>query len=300
MIMTSRSTYASQHRMAQHAVRHRLGGYWEYAPPEPLAPFCESVWLYQTPPDLALATHRVLPDLAFNIGVTCVRGWDGRVHDAHAWLSAPKIRPLMATFPSGRETVAIKIKLEWASVVAGVVCGECRDTDVPLADIRPSLTAGLIDVLDASRSIHEVACGLIDTVSNFIRPPRWRGPMMASHALDAVRRTDGRVSIDRVATHVGVSPRYLRRIVHRDAGLSPKMYARTLRFLSAMRLADARPRTSNGVWAGIAVESGFFDQSHLIRESRALTGLTPQNLWEERHSEVNAELNDARVSALLA
>jgi len=294
------SASTNQQGVARVSVRHALGGYQEYAPPMVLAQFCESVWVYRTPPGLACSTHRVLPDLAFNIGVTYVRDWGGRVRDGHAWLSAPKTRPVTASFPTGRETVAIKVKMEWASAVAGIIFADCRDTQVDLADLRPSLAGALVDVLEASRGIQDVTSGLIDTLARHSRPPRRHGLMVAGHALDVIRRADGRLPVDHVAAQVGMSTRYMRRIVHRDAGLSPKAYARTLRFLGAMRLADARSRTSGGVWARIAAEAGFFDQSHLIRESRALAGFTPQELWQERRSEIIAELHDAGDPAMLA
>jgi AraC-like DNA-binding protein len=38
-------------------------------------------------------------------------------------------------------------------------------------------------------------------------------------------------------------------------------------------------------WARIAAAAGFADQSHLIRECTALTGLTPGEVHRERRSE---------------
>ena len=56
-------------------------------------------------------------------------------------------------------------------------------------------------------------------------------------------------------------------------GVSPKAYARLLRFEHARALLSQpeRPRTL----ADVAMEAGFYDQSHLTRDFVALAGMTP-------------------------
>jgi AraC-like DNA-binding protein len=55
-------------------------------------------------------------------------------------------------------------------------------------------------------------------------------------------------------------------------GLTPKRYARVLRFNALLpRLVRVGPID----WAEVAVEGGYFDQSHLIHEFKRLAGVTP-------------------------
>jgi AraC-like DNA-binding protein len=37
-------------------------------------------------------------------------------------------------------------------------------------------------------------------------------------------------------------------------------------------------------WADLAVDCGYFDQSHLIRDSRVFAGLTPIEYLNSRHA----------------
>ena len=60
-----------------------------------------------------------------------------------------------------------------------------------------------------------------------------------------------------------------------------------MRFHSACRLA--RTGTSSG-WAGIAADSGFSDQAHLVREFTALAG-EPPTAWARRLA-----LTDSRLT----
>ncbi len=90
-----------------------------------------------------------------------------------------------------------------------------------------------------------------------------------------VRRLEARrgaVSVGELAERYGRSVRQVERIFAERVGVSPKVYARLARLKFGMRLglADAKPD-----WAGIALEAGYFDQSHMVREFKALNGATP-------------------------
>jgi AraC-like DNA-binding protein len=60
-----------------------------------------------------------------------------------------------------------------------------------------------------------------------------------------------------------------------EVGLTPKTAARVLRFqalLAGLRSGGTRE------WVDLALECGYFDQSHLVRDVRRFTGLTPTEL----------------------
>jgi AraC-like DNA-binding protein len=47
--------------------------------------------------------------------------------------------------------------------------------------------------------------------------------------------------------------------------------------LPARRWIDARAQAPRIDWAGLAAEWGYADQAHLIREFRAMAGVTPRD-----------------------
>lgn len=80
----------------------------------------------------------------------------------------------------------------------------------------------------------------------------------------------------RVAGWVAASGRSHRRFIagfREAAGLSPKRYARVLRFKRLLQALAATPRPD---WAQLALDGGYFDQSHLIREFREFAGVSPR------------------------
>ena len=80
-------------------------------------------------------------------------------------------------------------------------------------------------------------------------------------------RSGGGIRIAALAQEIGWSRKHLVDRFRSEFGLAPKSLARMLRFHRACRLA--RTGTSSG-WAGIAADSGFSDQAHLVREFAAL------------------------------
>lgn len=86
-------------------------------------------------------------------------------------------------------------------------------------------------------------------------------------------------SVDSVAGEVGLSPRRLLDLFRHDVGLSPKAFARVMRFGAALRMVREKGPTR---WADVAATCNYFDQAHLVREFHALAGMAPTAYLERR------------------
>lgn len=82
----------------------------------------------------------------------------------------------------------------------------------------------------------------------------------------------GRVRIEELVKRSGLSARHFQRRFTSQVGLSPKLYARTIRFDVALTAHRDEPTKS---WTRIAHEAGYFDQAHFIRECHTLVGVGP-------------------------
>lgn len=92
----------------------------------------------------------------------------------------------------------------------------------------------------------------------------------------------GNVDLDWLAGQTNLSTRQFRRLSLQLTGLSPKYLARVLRFRHARELRASQPHES---WTSIAHQAGYFDQAHLIRDFRALTGQAPRQMSVLSNSE---------------
>jgi transcriptional regulator GlxA family with amidase domain len=92
-------------------------------------------------------------------------------------------------------------------------------------------------------------------------------------SLRLLRQAGGRLSIPELARQLAVSQRHLERLYRSQVGMSPKQYARLRRVAAARRaLKQSRALPS----AGLAVDLGYYDQAHLIRDFSAVVGMTPE------------------------
>lgn len=87
--------------------------------------------------------------------------------------------------------------------------------------------------------------------------------------------TAGAVSIGSLGGELGWSRRRLAASFREEVGLTPKTAARVLRFAAMLDRLRAAPRTA---WAEVALDHGYFDQSHLVRDVRRFAGVTPTEL----------------------
>lgn len=108
-------------------------------------------------------------------------------------------------------------------------------------------------------------------------------------SLQRIASTAGNASIGGLAAELGWSHRRLIARYRDAVGLPPKTVARIVRFES---LTARLTHPGHIGWAQLAADCGFFDQAHLSREVRELTGQTPTEL---RASLVNFVQDDAGV-----
>ena len=96
-------------------------------------------------------------------------------------------------------------------------------------------------------------------------------PAITAHIL----RHRGRVTIEAMSHDAGASRQHFSRQFREHLGIPPKLYCRLARFHAGLAHAHAQRKVD---WAGIALDLGYADQSHMIAEFRQFRALTPQAL----------------------
>jgi len=94
-------------------------------------------------------------------------------------------------------------------------------------------------------------------------------------AVQQIVSNQGRVRILDLASHAGLGLRQFERRFADDIGISPKLYARIVRFEAAIR---KRTVSSCVNWTTIAHELGYHDQMHMIHDFQLLSGESPTPL----------------------
>lgn len=125
-------------------------------------------------------------------------------------------------------------------------------------------------------------------------------PDRASFAARIVTSSDGCVRIRELAASVGISQRQLEREFGAQFGMSPKLYARLVRFQAAL---DRKARSDTKSWTDVAHELGYHDQMHLVHDFRELSAGTPtetfnvlESLFREQLRLIQAQMGAKRVA----
>ncbi|OFV90353.1 MAG: hypothetical protein A3G76_01655 [Acidobacteria bacterium RIFCSPLOWO2_12_FULL_65_11] len=93
-------------------------------------------------------------------------------------------------------------------------------------------------------------------------------------AASIVLRNKGRVSLAELIGASGVGERQFERKFTEQIGMTPKLYVRVVRLNHALQLKEQRPTLT---WTEVSHRAGYFDQTHLVKDFKALTGARPSD-----------------------
>ena len=96
----------------------------------------------------------------------------------------------------------------------------------------------------------------------------------------------GRATVGAIATELQWSRRRLATAFREHVGLTPKAFARVIRFDRVVRQVKAMRAGVTPAWSSLAFECGYADQSHLVREFREFAGLTPTEFHRRQSGEL--------------
>jgi AraC-like DNA-binding protein len=110
-------------------------------------------------------------------------------------------------------------------------------------------------------------------------PALWQD-RRARWAVERVGACGGRIGAASLAHELGLSLRTLERLFREQVGLPPQSFIRHVRFQTALARLKAGP--ARGTLARVALECGYADQSHFIKDFQALAGRRPGELIVSR------------------
>jgi AraC-like DNA-binding protein len=251
--------------------------YREYPPHPALAAHVECMWAARVPAQApgAIHTHRVLPDNCVDIL------WQDGGQPGYA-VGMMSTAILVESAGGGQQrTVAVRFKPGAAGLFLGAPLHALTDqrADIDLLWGR-SDAERLADALWACELSDRERISVIEhrlllqlqKAAATVSP----GDALVRAALRTLDASGGSLRIDDLALRLGVSRQHLAARFRDKVGLSPKLYARICRFRRATAALKTAPAGTPD-WAQLALECGYFDQSHLIHDFQEFAGGAPQS-----------------------
>jgi AraC-like DNA-binding protein len=237
--------------------------YREIDPPPELAPFVECFWISEPSVD---TSQRILPDgcidlLFSNCGV--------RLIDAHVVGAMTRFHDV--SLRGGESLLGVRFQPGMAGTCLRCDLPSLNDQTVRLAEVAGRTARLLLQHLAGCTSIEARMEAL---GSRLVIEPR---ATEVQQAIAQLVRNRGALTVTDFAGAAGLGDRQLRRACLRHSGLGPKQLSRILRFRHASKLL--RDGAEN--LAGVALDCGYYDQAHMIREFRLLAGTSPLRYLRE-------------------
>jgi AraC-like DNA-binding protein len=218
----------------------------------------------------AARTHRILPDGCMDFLFDLTTG-SSRVIGA---MSAARV----VASADGARVFGVRFRPGVASSWLGETASSFLDESAELSLFHRGHFAALGERLAEARTFEARRA----IVTRALSEPGVRSrPFDARvrRAVELIERAGGRGTLRHIASELSVGERQLERVFVENVGHGPKLFARIVRMHHAIGLASrARLRQ-----AELAASAGFSDEPHLLRELKALTGVTLRTLAAERN-----------------
>ncbi|WP_171166032.1 AraC family transcriptional regulator [Streptomyces sp. I05A-00742] len=177
--------------------------------------------------------------------------------------------------PPGRfQGIQVMLTLDGATRLLGPRLWEFADALPDTRDVLGRRFGDLHERLTCAGSWDARFALLDETFLALDDPDGDRVPPPLAWAWERLLHADGPPCIADLARETGWSPRRLQQAFQRHVGVAPRTVASMTRFRRTLETLVTTP--AELPHADLAVRCGYYDQSHLIREFKAVTGLTPR------------------------
>jgi AraC-like DNA-binding protein len=156
----------------------------------------------------------------------------------------------------------------------GITSSELRDTIITIDEIFGLDGIELQEKLSEQSTIQEK----LSLLNHFFKTLEAKKPisnqLIADASLNFIIKTKGQFSLKQLVDYTGYTERHIERKFTECVGLNPKKFGNIVKIHSFLKLLKSKSEDTN--LTTISYDAGFSDQSHLIREFKKHTGMTPK------------------------
>jgi AraC-like DNA-binding protein len=254
--------------------------YLEHPPAAPLSQSIHALWYAQAPRVLGLR-ERILPSGCVQIILNLARDF---LLDCPETQTARPVAPALVV--GARSVYEIVDTSDMADLIGiSFRPGAFAPFAMDAADLFSNRSVALDDVWGASAIALRDRLRELPTPDSRLRlleawlqqkfPSRLLAqapvrPGLVEFALAQFNRTPAVASVRQVARSAGLSERRFSQLFREQVGFPPKVWTRIRRFQRAVNQLHAG---TDMRWTDLALDCGFYDQSHFANEFRAFSGI---------------------------
>jgi AraC-like DNA-binding protein len=249
-----------------------------YKPKPPLSKFVDIFWLYEGY-EPEQQTERILPTGTLELVINLRQNELGFC-DAERPEDCSRLSGAVVSGASGRGftpdaaeafIIGVHFKPGGAFPFLGLPAGDLADTHVDLETLWGPSAGRLRERLCEARTSAErfqlLQEALLSRLCHGVEQH-----YAVSAALEMFGKNQAGPRVREAAKYLGLSQRRFIQVFKAEVGITPKLFSRIQRFQQTRTFIQHNPSIN---WADLAVDFGYFDQSHLIRDFLEFSGLSP-------------------------
>ena len=256
-------------------------------PSGPIAHAVEHITFHQgyRPPH---AREVFVPDGGCEVVIDLSEAPKQRWHDEHGdradthkrgWVSGMRTSRIIIGTGSGAPMLVLRLRPGALPALTGVPASELNDTVVDLELLLGECFTTVRDALGEAME-QRGAQAMLDEAERLLVPlfpHRGNGHARLSLAYAALHQQGGHGSVRSISAQLGCSQKHLNDLFHRHFGLGPKRFGSVIRFQALLNRLE---KENEPDWTQLALEHGYYDQSHMANTFREMTGLSPTSYME--------------------
>ncbi len=182
------------------------------------------------------------------------------------------------TIDLGRKHTNISVGLKPSGMyrLLGIPLEEIGELDLDARTILGNEIEIIIDMLLEAKDDNKIN-EIVQTF--FLKKLQYLKPALPfDKAMSALTDSNGKLTMDEVASLSCLSVRQFERLSLQRIGHSPKLYSRIIRFSKAFKYKEHNPNMS---WHELAYRFGYYDHMHFIRDFKSFANFNPGILTDE-------------------
>jgi len=239
--------------------------YKEYQPNTLLSPYIETYWTSNVWGKGE--SHKIFPDGCVDIIFT----FDKTKGTFLARIVGTMTSFLEVIYPQTVQMFGIRFKPAGITAFTRVPIHEFTNQNVELALVETLFDKSFYETLPEKQSMGEIIIQIYNYLINKLSCLYYADKQII-HAVDLICFSKGQLSPAKVAAEVCLCQRHFERKFKSAIGISPKTFAKIVRFKHALHCLQS------GSYQGllsVAIECGYYDHTHLIKDFKTFSGDTP-------------------------
>ncbi|MBC5623314.1 MULTISPECIES: AraC family transcriptional regulator [Butyricimonas] len=251
--------------------------YKEYQPHEILAPYIDKYWVMEgtLEPEERI---KILPDgctdFIFNLDESAnLADQNGmKIGGMQAYFVGPmRAYSELQVCSEMIHLIGVRFTPCGLTVFTKIPMSEFTDQRVFLPDLDVLFNAGFAAILREKNTLKERLL-IIERYLLFCLRYSGEVDKQVARAVGLMHQADGKIPVRELMEQVCLCQRHFERRFKHATGYTPKEYTRIVRFRRTM---DVLRQVTRDNLFSVAIDCGYYDQSHLVKEFKRLSGSPP-------------------------